>query len=154
MKIRMPAPEFTLQSDSGERISLSDFRGKWVAVYFYPKDDTPGCTAEACNLRDNHELLQKGGIVVLGISKDNSVSHQKFKEKHQLPFLLLVDDQKVCEQYGAWGEKELYGKRYTGILRKTFLIDPNGDITAVIEKVDVENHARQILAMLAEVTKL
>lgn len=143
-----PAPLFSLIATDGSTVNLLDYRGKWVALYFYPKDDTPGCTVEACNLRDNYAVLQNAVVVVFGVSKDNQESHQKFSEKHNLPFPLLVDDSGVCEAYGAWGEKQMYGKNYMGILRKTFLIDPSGKIAAVIEKVDTERHAEQILAEL------
>lgn len=143
------APQFSLTAADGSTVKLSDYRGKWVALYFYPKDDTPGCTAEACNLRDNYAALQQAGIAVFGVSKDDQESHEKFSAKHKLPFPLLVDDATVCEAYGAWGEKSMYGKKYLGILRKTFLIDPNGKIAAVVEKVDVNNHTGQIMEMVS-----
>ena len=152
MEIGKAAPAFSLTATDGSTVKLSDYRGKWVALYFYPKDDTPGCTAEACNLRDNYAVLQKAGVMVLGVSKDDRVSHQKFTAKHKLPFPLLVDDAKVCEAYGAWGEKSIYGKKYIGILRKTFLIDPAGKIARVIDKVDTERHAEQIMEMMSAPT--
>ncbi|MFZ5625619.1 MAG: thioredoxin-dependent thiol peroxidase [Gemmatimonadota bacterium] len=145
------APAFTLKSDAGETVSLSDFKGKKVVLYFYPKDDTPGCTTEACELRDNWRAIQQAGAVVLGISPDGVQSHQKFKARHDLPFPLLADeDHKVAEAYGAWGEKSMYGRKYQGILRTTFIIDESGEVRRVFEKVKPKGHAAEVLAALKE----
>ena len=121
------APAFTLKDRRGKKVKLSDFKGKYVVLYFYPKDNTPGCTTEACDFRDEHSALQKAGAVVLGVSPDSAASHQKFAAKYELPFPLLVDaDHAVAEKYGAWGEKSLYGRKFMGIIRSTFLIGPDG----------------------------
>jgi peroxiredoxin Q/BCP len=144
-----PAPEFELTSDAGETVRLSDFRGKPVVVYFYPKDDTPGCTAQACGIRDNHDAFGERGAVVLGISPDDESSHVKFKEKYGLPFTLLADpDHQVAEQYGVWGERKLYGKTYMGIERSTFLIDADGNVSRVMRRVKPDTHAQQVLDSL------
>ena len=143
------APDFTLESDTGNQVSLSDYRGKKVVLYFYPKDDTPGCTAEACNFRDDHSPITATGAVVLGISPDPIKSHQRFKLKFELPFVLLSDpDHKVAEMYGAWGEKTTAGKTTMGIIRSTFVIDEAGKIIHVFPKVDVKNHSQEVLAVL------
>ncbi len=143
------APDFTLPDAQGNPLSLSSFRGKKVVVYFYPKDDTPGCTKEACSLRDNFTQLTDKNTVILGISPDNSASHQKFSEKYSLPFTLLSDpEHTVMEAWGAWGEKTLYGKKSVGVLRSTFVLNEQGVITKMIEKVDTEKHAEQILPYL------
>ncbi len=140
------APDFSGIDQNGEQIKLSDFRGKKVVLYFYPKDDTPGCTAQACNLRDNYDQLLKEGFVVLGISKDNEKSHKKFIDKYNLPFSLIADtDTKINEAYGVWAEKSLYGKTYWGTNRTTFVIDEEGKIAEVIRKVDTKNHISQII---------
>jgi len=140
------APDFEVKDQDGNTVKLSDFKGKKVVLYFYPKDDTPGCTAEACNLRDNYTSLQQAGYEVLGVSGDSAQSHQKFITKHELPFRLLADtDKKVHELYGTWGEKKMYGRTYMGTLRKTFVIDVNGKIEEVIEKVKTKDHTAQIL---------
>jgi thioredoxin-dependent peroxiredoxin len=140
------APDFTVNDQDGNAVKLSDLRGKKVIVYFYPKDMTPGCTAESCNLRDNYKLMQKQGFEVLGVSTDNEKSHQKFIAKEKLPFRLLADTNKVAhESYGTWVEKSMYGRTYMGTARKTFVIDENGIIQEIIEKVDTKNHAAQIL---------
>jgi peroxiredoxin Q/BCP len=140
------APQFTTKDQDGKTVSLSDFKGKKVVLYFYPNDMTPGCTAEACSLRDNYKVLQKQGYVVLGISTNDEKSHRKFIEKEKLPFSLLADtDKAVHEKYGTWAEKSLYGRKYMGTLRVTFVIDENGIIQEIIEKVDTKNHADQIL---------
>jgi peroxiredoxin Q/BCP len=145
-----PAPEFELTSDAGETVKLSDFRGKPVVVYFYPKDDTPGCTAQACGIRDNYDAFGERGAVVLGISPDDESSHVKFKEKYGLPFTLLADpDHRVAEQYGVWGEKKLYGKTYMGVERSTFVIDPDGNVARVMRRVKPDTHAEQVLDALA-----
>jgi thioredoxin-dependent peroxiredoxin len=145
-----PAPDFTLTSDSGERVRLSDFRGKPVVIYFYPKDDTPGCTAQACGIRDNYDAFGEAGAVVLGISPDDESSHVKFKQKYGLPFTLLADpDHEVSELYGVWGERKLYGKAYMGVERSTFLIAPDGTVARVMRRVKPDTHADQVLAELA-----
>lgn len=140
------APDFTSTDQEGNPIKLTDFKGKKIVLYFYPKDDTPGCTAESCNLRDNYEALQKQGYVVLGVSGDSSKSHKKFIEKYDLPFPLIADEDKsVHNTFGTWGEKKMYGKSYMGTLRTTFLIDEEGIIDEVIEKVNTKDHTSQIL---------
>lgn len=140
------APDFTSKDQDGKEIKLSNFKGKKIVLYFYPKDDTPGCTAEACSLRDNYELMQSKGYVVLGVSGDNEAKHKKFIEKYELPFPLIADEDKsVHEKYGTWGEKSMYGKKYMGTLRTTFVIDEDGKIEEVIEKVRTKDHANQIL---------
>jgi peroxiredoxin Q/BCP len=145
----MHAPEFTAADHTGNQVSLTDFKGKKVILYFYPKDDTPGCTAEACDFRDNYSGLVAKGIVVLGVSVDSEASHQKFIEKHNLPFPLLADtDHKIVEAYGVWAEKNMYGKTYMGINRTTFIIDETGVITNIIKKVDTKNATAQVLELL------
>ncbi len=140
------APAFEAVDQSGNLIRLSDFAGKKVVLYFYPKDDTPGCTAQACNLRDNYEALLSSGFVVLGVSVDDEKSHQKFARKYELPFPLLADtDHKIVEAYGVWVEKNMYGRQYMGTARTTFVIDESGIITEVIQKVDTKEHTSQIL---------
>ncbi len=140
------APQFESIDQDGNPIKLSDFRGKKVVLYFYPKDNTPGCTAESCNLRDNYQALQAQGYEVLGVSGDSPKSHKKFIDKHELPFRLIADEDKsVHEAFGTWGEKKMYGKTYMGTLRTTFLIDENGVIEEVIEKVKTKDHTAQIL---------
>lgn len=143
------APDFTLESDSGETVSLAQLRGKPVVLYFYPKDDTPGCTTEACEFRDAWAAVKKAGAVVLGVSPDTAASHQKFKSKFKLPFPLLADpDHKVAERYGAWGERSMYGRKFQGILRTTFVIGPDGRIRKVFERVKPKGHAAEVLASL------
>lgn len=145
------APNFTLPADSGGEVSLSDYRGKKVVLYFYPKDNTSGCTQEACDFRDGHGRVIAAGAVVLGVSPDSIKSHDGFKLKYQLPFALLSDpDHKVAELYGAWGEKKMYGKSYMGIIRSTFIIDEEGMITRVFPKVTVKGHVDEVLEALAE----
>jgi peroxiredoxin Q/BCP len=145
----MQAPEFTAADQDGNQVSLKDFRGKKVVLYFYPKDDTPGCTAEACDFRDNYSGLVAKGIVVLGVSVDDEASHKKFVSKHSLPFPLLADTgHELVEAYGVWGEKNMYGKKYMGISRTTFLIDENGIITNILKKVDTKNATAQVLELL------
>lgn len=141
------APDFSLQDDAGKTVRLSDFKGKDVVLYFYPKDDTPGCTTEACNFRDDYSAYEKAGVVILGISPDSVKSHAKFKAKYHLPFPLLADeDHKVCEQFGAWGSKSMYGRQYDGVLRTTYLIGKDGKIKKVFEKVTPAEHSTEILA--------
>ena len=140
------APDFNANDESGNPVKLKDFKGKKLVLYFYPRDMTPGCTAESCNLRDNYKTLQKQGYEVLGISTDTEKSHQKFITKEKLPFHLLADpDKKVHEAYGTWVEKSMYGRKYMGTARVTFLINEKGVIEEIIEKVDTKNHAAQIL---------
>ncbi|HEY0653447.1 MAG TPA: thioredoxin-dependent thiol peroxidase [Chryseosolibacter sp.] len=140
------APDFTVNDQDGKPVRLSDLRGKKVVLYFYPKDMTPGCTAESCNLRDNYSLMQKQGFEVLGVSTDNEKSHRKFIEKEKLPFRLLADtDRTMHNAYGTWVEKSMYGRNYMGTARVTFVIDEKGIIEEVIGKVDTKNHAAQIL---------
>ncbi|HXE59037.1 MAG TPA: thioredoxin-dependent thiol peroxidase [Gemmatimonadales bacterium] len=144
-----PAPDFTLPADDGGTVSLRDLRGKRVVLYFYPKDDTPGCTTEACELRDRWEAVTARGAVVLGVSPDGVASHQRFRRKHGLPFRLLADeDHRVAEAYGAWGEKSMYGRTYQGILRTTFIIDEAGRIARVFERVRPKGHAAAVVAAL------
>lgn len=146
LEVGKQAPAFTAKDQDGNNISLQDFKGKKVILYFYPKDNTPGCTAESCNLRDNYDQLQKSGYVVLGVSTDSEKSHQKFINKYDLPFPLIADtDHKVVEAYGVWKEKQMFGKKYMGIVRTTFVIDEEGKIEEVISKVDTKNHTAQIL---------
>src|SRR4051812_6622059 len=145
----MPAPEFELESDSGETVTLSSLRGKPVVLYFYPKDDTPGCTTQACGIRDVYGEFERAGAVVLGVSPDDAASHVKFREKYGLPFTLLADpDHAVAEEYGAWGEKKNYGKTYFGIIRSTFVIDADGNVAKVFPRVDPKTHADKVLAAL------
>jgi peroxiredoxin Q/BCP len=140
------APNFKAINEKGELVSLSDFKGKKLVLYFYPKDDTPGCTAEACDLRDNYQSFLAKGYEVLGVSPDGVTKHQKFIKKHELPFSLLADeDNAVAIAYGTWGEKSMYGKKYMGILRTTFVINEKGKIEKVIEKVDTKNHTAQLI---------
>ena len=141
-----PAPEIVAKDQSGNEVKLSSFKGKKVILYFYPKDDTPGCTAQACNLRDNYDSLLNKGFVVLGVSVDDEKSHQKFIKKFDLPFPLLADtDHTIVESYGVWVEKSMYGRTYMGTARTTFVIDENGIISEIIQKVDTKNHTDQIL---------
>ncbi|CAN5423725.1 thioredoxin-dependent thiol peroxidase [soil metagenome] len=141
-----PAPDFTSTDQNGQPIKLSDYRGKKVVLYFYPKDDTPGCTAQACSLRDNYASLKAAGYEVLGVSVDDQKAHKKFISKYDLPFTLVSDtDKQVVEAYDVWKEKSMYGRNFMGIVRTTFLIDENGIISDIIGKVDTKNHAEQIL---------
>ena len=144
-----PAPEFELLDDTNTLRKLSEFRGKNVVLYFYPKDDTPGCTKEACNFRDNYSAYEGSDIVLLGISADSVESHVKFKQKYDLPFPLLADEgHKVCDMYGVWGPKKFMGKEYEGILRTTFLIDGNGIVVKVFENVRPAEHSAEVLSAL------
>ncbi len=133
---------------NGDHVKLTDFSGKKVVLYFYPKDNTPGCTAEACNLRDNYDLLLKKGFAIIGVSADSEKSHKGFAEKYSLPFPLIADtSKKILNDYGVWGEKKLYGKTYMGVLRTTFVIDEKGIIEKIIEKVNTADHTEQIFKM-------
>ena len=148
----MPAPQFSGSDQNGNIVSLSSFTGKKIVLYFYPKDNTPGCTAEACSLRDNYEELMKKGFVVLGVSPDSEKSHKGFAEKHNLPFPLIADpDRKIMTAYGAYGEKVMYGKKVTGVIRTTFIINEKGIIEKVIKKVDTKEHAGQIFKLYENV---
>jgi len=145
----IPAPEFELLDDTNTLRKLSDFRGKNVVLYFYPKDDTPGCVKEACNFRDNYSAYEEADIVILGVSPDDVASHVKFKKKFDLPFPLLVDNgHKVCDEYGVWGPKKFMGKEYEGVLRTTFLIDGNGIVIKVFESVRPAEHSAEVLSAL------
>jgi peroxiredoxin Q/BCP len=144
-----PAPDFELRSDSGETIKLSALRGKPVVLYFYPKDDTPGCTTQACGIRDAYGEFERAGAVVLGVSPDDEGSHVKFKDKFELPFALLADtDHSVAEQYGVWGERSYAGKTYMGVSRSTFVIGADGTVTTVMRDVKPDTHADDVLAAL------
>lgn len=146
LKIGDKAPAFSCGDENGNIRSIKEYKGKKLVLYFYPKDSTPGCTAEACDLRDNYKTFQKKGYEILGVSPDTASKHLKFIAKYELPFSLLADeDHAVAEAYGAWGEKTLYGRKYIGILRSTFVIDEKGKIENIIEKVDTKNHSAQLL---------
>jgi thioredoxin-dependent peroxiredoxin len=145
------APMFKGKDQDGKWISLEDFKGKKVVLYFYPKDDTPGCTAEACNLRDNYKSLLSEGFAIVGVSPDDEISHHKFRTKYELPFSLIADPEKsIIQAYGVWGEKNNYGKKTMGVIRSTFIIDENGYILRIIGKVNTADHAQQILQVLAK----
>lgn len=147
------APAFKGVTDAGEKVSLADFKGQNVVLYFYPKDDTPGCTKEACAFRDEVKAFKKMNAVIIGVSPDSQSSHEKFKSKHKLNFSLIVDeDRAICEAYGVWVEKNMYGRKYMGVQRATFLIDGAGKIAAIWPKVKVENHTEEILDALSELT--
>jgi peroxiredoxin Q/BCP len=144
-----PAPDFELATDTGERVKLSDYRGRPVVLYFYPKDDTPGCTTEASGFRDSFTDFEQRGAVVLGVSPDDEASHAKFKKKYSLPFTLLADpEHAVADQYGVWGEKKYAGKTYFGVNRTTFLIDSEGKVAKVMKNVKPDGHPEQVLAAL------
>ena len=149
LKVGEKAPAFTLVDDSGKKVSLKDFKGKKVVLYFYPKDLTPGCTVEACDFRDISALLKKKKAVVLGVSEDSVTLHGKFRDKHELNFPLLSDEEgTVCEAYGVWQEKSMYGKKYMGIARTTFIIGTTGKIAKIFEKVKVKGHTEEVLENL------
>jgi thioredoxin-dependent peroxiredoxin len=155
LTIGTPAPNFKTKDQDGKEVSLAGFKGKKVVLYFYPKDMTPGCTAEACSLRDNYKALQKAGYEIFGISSDDEQMHKKFIAKEKLPFSLLTDvDKSVHHQYGTWVEKSMYGRKYMGTARVTFIIDEKGIISEVIEKVDTKNHADQILGGVKVAAKI
>ena len=146
IKIGDKMPQFEVVDQDGKVVKSQDLLGKKTIIYFYPKDNTSGCTAEACNLRDNYEAMVAKGYNLIGVSKDSAASHRKFMEKYQLPFTLLADTStEMIQAFGAWGEKSLYGRKYMGTLRQTFIFDENGILTEIIEKVDTKNHAQQIL---------
>lgn len=146
LKVGDKAPFFEAIDSNGKTHNLSDYKGKKIVLYFYPKDNTPGCTAQACDLRDNYEALLKNNFIVFGVSADSLKSHNNFINKHELPFPLLVDENKqIIEKYDVWQEKKMYGKTYMGIARTTFVIDENGIISEIIEKVNTKNHTTQIL---------
>jgi thioredoxin-dependent peroxiredoxin len=149
LAVGQAAPVFSAPDPSGKVVSLSDFKGKTVVLYFYPKDDTPGCTVEACSFRDSHGAFAKNKTVVLGVSPDNAKSHSKFIEKFGLPFPLLSDpDHTLCEAYGVWVEKSMYGRKYMGVERSTFVIGPDGRLKAIYRKVKPEAHTAEVLAAL------
>lgn len=149
----IPAPDFELLDDTNTPRKLSDFRGKSVVLYFYPADDTPGCTKEACNFRDDYSAYERAGVQILGVSPDSVKSHVKFKKKFQLPFPLLADEgHRVCDLYGAWGPKKLMGREYEGVLRTTFLIDESGTIVKVFESVRPAEHSTEVLSALGVAT--
>lgn len=151
LKVGDQAPDFSVKDQSGNEIKLSDYAGKRVVIYFYPKDNTPGCTAQACNIRDNYSDLEKEGIVILGVSADSEASHQKFIDKFDLPFALLADvDKKMLNDYGVWGEKKFMGRVYDGIHRRTFIIDESHVIVGIIEKPKTKDHSREILEVYAK----
>jgi peroxiredoxin Q/BCP len=144
-----PAPDFELQSDAGETVRLSDFRGSPVVLYFYPKDDTPGCTTQACGIRDAYGEFEAAGAVVLGVSPDSETKHVKFRDKYELPFALLADtDHAVAERYGVWGEKKYMGRTYLGVKRWTFVIDADGTVKKVLPDVKPATHAADVLQIL------
>ena len=146
IKIGDKMPYFEVVDQDGKTVKSEDLLGKKTIIYFYPKDNTSGCTAEACNLRDNYEAMVAKGYNVIGVSKDSAASHKKFIEKYQLPFTLLADTStEMIQAFGAWGEKSLYGRKYMGTLRETFIFDENGVLVEIIDKVDTKNHAAQIL---------
>ena len=145
------APAFTAKNQDGDKISLADYKGKKIALYFYPEDGTPTCTVQACNLRDNYALLKKEGFVVLGVSPDDEKKHKKFGTKFELPFTLLADpEHTIIDKYGVWGEKQLYGRKYMGLLRTTFLIDEKGVIRKIFAKPKSKQHAEEIVAAWKE----
>lgn len=143
------APDFVLNDETGKPVRLSDYKGKDIVLYFYPKDDTSGCTTEACNFRDDYSAYEKAGVEILGVSPDSIESHAKFKTKYHLPFPLLADEgHKVCELYGVWGKKQMYGREYDGVLRTTYLIGKDGKVKKVFEKVKPAEHSAEILELL------
>ncbi|MEN9444118.1 MAG: putative peroxiredoxin bcp [Bacteroidota bacterium] len=146
LQIGDKAPDFQLTLSNGNTIQLSGYKGRKLILYFYPKDDTPGCTAEACNLRDNMQLLQEKGFEIVGVSPDSEARHDKFSAKYDLKFNLIPDtEHKIMNDYGVWAEKSMYGKKYMGVVRTTFVIDENGNIQKIFEKVKTKEHSQQIL---------
>lgn len=151
LQVHTPAPDFTLPDASGKQISLHDFKGKKVVVYFYPKDNTPGCSKQACAFKDAYSAFQQANVIVIGISKDSQRSHQNFIQKYELPFLLLSDPQlEAIQAYDVWQEKKLYGKTYMGVVRATYIIDEDGMIEHVFEKADPTTNAQDVLALLSK----
>ncbi|MDZ4159989.1 MAG: thioredoxin-dependent thiol peroxidase [Anaerolineaceae bacterium] len=151
IQANQPAPEFSLPDETGKPWRLSDLRGKPVVLYFYPKDNTPGCTTEACKFRDDYSSFEKKGVIIVGVSPDTAESHVKFKTQHELPFPLLADEgHQVCERYQVWGKKKFMGKEYMGVLRTTFLIGADGVIIKVFENVKPADHSAEVLAALPE----
>ena len=151
LKVGQKAPDFTVSNDAGEKVKLSEYKGKKVVLYFYPKDDTPGCTVEACAFRDGIDEIKRRGAVVIGVSTDSVESHKKFKKKFDLNFPLLADtDKKIAEAYGTWKEKSMYGKKYMGIERTTFIIDEQGKVSHIFPKVKVQEHYDEVLDALDE----
>ena len=149
LSVGSQAPEFNLLDENGEVHTLKDYTGQYILLYFYPKDDTPGCTTEACNFRDDYSAYKNASVVILGVSPDTPASHKNFKEKYQLPFTLLSDeDHQVCELYQVWGQKKSFGKEYDGVHRTTYLIDPAGVIQEVFQKVSPATHSAEVLAVL------
>ena len=149
-----PAPQFSLPDETGKIRNLSDFQGQTIVLYFYPKDDTPGCTTEACNFRDDYSAYEQAGVTILGISPDSPKSHTKFKEKFNLPFSLLADEEhEVCEQFGVWGQKKFMGREYEGILRNTYLISPSGEIVKTYEGVNPATHIGEVLKDLKQLSR-
>jgi thioredoxin-dependent peroxiredoxin len=146
-----PAPQFSLPDETGTIRSLSDFAGQTIVMYFYPKDDTPGCTTEACNFRDDYSAYEQAGVTILGVSPDSPKSHTKFKQKFNLPFSLLADEQhELCEQFGVWGPKKFMGREYMGVARTTFVIGPDGVIKKVFENVKPAEHSAEVLDAVRE----
>lgn len=149
LRVGDKAPDFTAKDQDGKTVSLADFKGMNVILYFYPKDDTPGCTAEACDFRDNYQSMVSKGFEVIGVSTDDEKSHKKFETKYNLPFTLIADEDKsIVEDYGVWVEKNMYGKRYMGTARKTFIIKADGTIDKIIDKVDTQNPSQQVMDIL------
>ncbi len=149
IELNTKAPDFTADTDGGGKITLSENKGKWIVIYFYPKDSTSGCTTEACNFRDNYERLSTLNAVILGVSPDSVKSHDNFKAKQELNFSLISDtDKSICESYGVWVEKSMYGKKYMGVERSTFIIDPEGNIKKIYRKVKVNGHVDTVIADL------
>jgi peroxiredoxin Q/BCP len=151
LEVGQKAPQFSLPDETGKVHKLSDYRGKTVVLFFYPADDTPGCTLEACNFRDDYSEYSNAGAQLLGVSPDDVESHDKFKTKFNLPYPLLADEgHKVCELYGVWGDKSMFGKQYQGVIRSTFIIDPDGKIAKVFSKVSVAKHSSKVLEAINE----
>ncbi|HZS05838.1 MAG TPA: thioredoxin-dependent thiol peroxidase [Blastocatellia bacterium] len=152
LKVGDKAPAFSLKNTEGKTVKLSDYKGKKVVLYFYPRDLTPGCTKEACGFRDDYAQLKKRGVEVIGVSGDDQKSHQKFTDAYSLPFTLLSDaDHTTMEKYGAWGEKNMYGKKVTGVIRSTFVIDEQGRIAHIFRKVKTDTHSKDVLAVIDQI---